>query len=189
MSAPAHAVVATPLRDDPGYREAADRVEQLLTEQGRIEAETASIDAAARSVRATTALTEATRVLAGDNGPQESERRSALVQRAALMRRALPEAVEARGRAARVASAAYMRGQAPRVVAAYDKLVQAFEQVLAASDLFEAVRRDAAALGFDSEVGVVPAGADTRFREYAQHWSHELRKELAALRGVTDRAA
>jgi hypothetical protein len=179
--------MAAPLRDDPAFRESEQRVEKILGEILRLEVEIASLDAATRRssdlTRGAVALADATLVLVGDEvPPQTHERRAELVKRVDLMRRAMPAAVEARDGAAQAASAAYMRGQAPRVVAAYDKLTQAFEQLVAASDLFEAVRKDAVALGFDSGRGNVPVGADVPFREYAQHWSRELRKELTAFR-------
>lgn len=176
-----------PLAVDPAFRAAADRVEQVLTELRRCDAEIEELRRAARAhggLMNATALDDATRALAGDDSPQTNERLAALVRRADLMRRALPDAVAARDRAARTASAAYMRGQASRVAAAYERLVQGFEQVSAASDLFEAVRRDADALGFDYAMGGTPAGADLRFREHAQHWMRELRKELSSLRAT-----
>lgn len=191
MTTVPHLEAAIPLRDDPAFREAAGRVEQIETELRRIETETAKLDAAAQLPGGLTqaqALADATRALDGSDVPQASERRAALAKRAGLMRRALPDAAADRDRLARIASAAYMLGQAPRVATAYERLLRGFDEVLAASDLFDAVRRDAAALGFDIEAGGIPAGADLRVREWAQHWCGELRKELPALRVTISRA-
>lgn len=186
------ATQAAPLRDDPTYRDAAERFAKIDAECWRIEQEIISLDAAARAigrVAGPSALADATRALTGDtDGTQESERRSQLATRLALMKRALPEALDAMRRAENDASAAYMRSQAGRVASALEQLASALDRVLAASALFDAVRRDASALGYDTDRGGVPIGADLRHRDYAEHWAPQVRSTLAELRNFIGQA-
>ena len=177
--------LATPsLRDDPAYRAAADHADRIKAELDGVEAELEAIDATARASGGFLKRDPLRAALAALDGGENSDpatRRIELLQRQAVMRRALPDARAARDSAAAVASGEYMKTQAPRVAEVLAGLVDAFGSLVKACEAFEPIRRDALALGFDPGRGDLPIGAESPFIEYAQHWFGQLRKEHADL--------
>lgn len=169
----------------PAYKAAREQADRLAAEHAKIQSEIEAIHAQRNKTKdGDLWLAAGVAALEGDSA--DAPKLADLTRRANAIYYSIGPAHMAIHGAVRLASSEYWKTQAPATLKAMDSLVASLESVLVACNEFETIRDQGESLGYDSDSGGLPIGADQRYRVWAEEMLPELRKDADRLRDSLD---